>query len=131
MDAPATSSYNDWPPLRERSAVWPIAALAAVVLAILWPSLFAQTLSGDEFAHELRKSDRNSYSYWRVYRSDAQWHCFQTPRAPFLPDLRRCVSAREVELRPGERGETVPRYLRTGEVVLKAERAAGATREVL
>lgn len=131
MDSEPTTSYNDWPPLRERSALWPIAALAAVVSVVLWPSLFAHTMSGDEFAREWEKSDRNSYSYWRVYRSDEQWHCFQTPRTPFLPDQRRCVSTREVELLPGERGTAVPRYLRTGEVVLKAERTPGAQREVL
>ncbi|SDY34245.1 hypothetical protein SAMN04487939_101933 [Lysobacter sp. yr284] len=131
MGSEGTDSYNGRPPLRERSALWQIAALAAVVLAVLWPSLFAQTLSGDEFAHELRKSDRNSYSYWQVYRSDARWHCFRTPRAPFLPDRRQCVSAREVELLPGERGSAVPRYLRAGEVVLKAGRTPGAKRELL
>jgi len=130
MNDATKEPYNLWPPLRRMRLRWHLAALAALVLLVLWPS-FPRTLSGDEFAAVLTESSGNSYSHWYLYRSDAQWHCVGTPYYPYLPDRHSCVSAREVEILPGRDGNIVPRYMGTSEVVLKADRYPGAKRETL
>ncbi|QWP79030.1 hypothetical protein J5226_11855 [Lysobacter sp. K5869] len=130
MNAEDRDSYNQWPPLRRLRLRWHFAALLALALAVFWPS-FPRTLSGDEFARVLKETDGNSYGYWYLYRSDAQWHCVGTPYYPYFPDRHSCVSTREVEILPDRNGEGVPRYLGAYDVVLKAGRYPGAKREAL
>lgn len=130
MSAATKEPYNLWPPLRRMKLRWHFAAVVALALLIFGPS-FPRTLSGDEFAEVLKANAGDSYDYWYLYRSDAQWHCVGTPYYPYLPDRHTCVSTREVEILPGHRGNAVPRYLGVGEVVLKADRYPGAKRETL
>ncbi|MGO1069191.1 hypothetical protein [Lysobacter sp. CA199] len=111
----------------QRFKALPVLPWLAILTAVLWMFLRADTVTGDQLKRLIDDSLSSAITgVWYLYREDEDQYCFRTPRPPW-PDKRYCVPKTDLEV-VKRSGRPVIGYVALNELVLKAERRPGAQR---